>query len=83
MELKRVELTASGASKFNEWLYAIGKPNLNFTEIELKGLECFERQIFIGEKPAYELGQQLTKTGRPEVFILDSLDYTVKSLDAD
>ncbi len=81
MQIKKIELTALGSSKFNKWISVFGVSSLNLQAVAFEALNSFEDDLNAGETPHYELGQQFTKTGRPEVFNLESEDYTVESCD--
>ena len=78
MQIKQIALTSLGTSKFNKWLSAVGKPDLNLQAVSFEALSAFEDAINDNQTPTYELGQQFTTTGRPEVFTLESEDFTAE-----
>jgi hypothetical protein len=74
-----IELTNLGQSKFNKWLAEIGVANLNIQAVAFEALDHLEEEVSGNQTPTYELGQQFTTTGRPEVFKFSNEDYEIES----
>lgn len=71
------EINETGSEKLTQFILERGKEGLNLQACVLEALASFENDVATGSAPTWELGGHFTQSSRPEVFSLDSGDYTV------
>jgi len=76
--LSGLYFTETGRTRFNDWLESVAKPSVSYDATALEALYRIEDQVGMGdENPVYELSQQFTATGRPELFFAAPDDIEV------
>ena len=75
--IERVDLTGDGETAFNRWMDDVADSELNRETIKFEMLEIFENRAAMSESVSYELRQQYTRTGRPEIFYPSEADILI------
>ncbi len=64
-----LSLTPAGRARFHSWLQDVGKPDLTPSAIESDMLDVCSNRAEAEESMSYELRQQYTTSGRPELVV--------------
>lgn len=75
--ITNIELTETGAAKFNSFFAAAAKNGVSMQAVMFELLDILADRASNGESLSYELGSQYTSTGRPEILRLSDSDITV------
>jgi hypothetical protein len=70
-----LHLTPASRARFAGWLQDVGSANLRPEAVESEMLRIMEERAASGESMSYELRQQFTSTGRPELFHAVAEDF--------
>lgn len=75
--ITNIELTDSGAAKFNRFFEDFAKPAVKMQAVMFELLDILQDLAGTGQSLVYELGRQYTVTGNPEILILEARDVLV------
>lgn len=83
MNVKNIELTASGIKKFKRFFAEDVKGGVKINAVLLDVMNIMEERARMGESYVYELHSQHTVSGRPELLILDSEDVKIEECEGE
>lgn len=82
-----IRFTPTAHARFQAWLADVARPAVRPAVVEAEALDIIRARAEAGETLSYELGQQYTTTGRPEVWTavladIDAPTWTLAETDA-
>lgn len=79
--ITNIELTQSGAAKFNQFFADNAKEGVDIQAVTFELLDIMQERASMEESLVYELGGQYTRSGNPALLTLDSQDISVTEED--
>lgn len=75
-----VRLSDSGKEKFNDWFMRVGRMGVVQGVVEAELCDKMMDRLNANESLVYELSQNYTNTGRPELITLDYSNLDVEEI---